>query len=283
MKMRVVITGANGQLGTALVENAPENVEIIPHKREDFDLRDIDTLERFLRETAPDIVINTAAFHDTEACETEFEEALFVNAIIPTIMARILEEIGGIVVFISTDYVFDGEKRGELYLEDDLPNPLNRYGISKLAGEVGVSKLSSKFYIFRLSSLFGKTRKRTGNFVLKIIEKAKKGEPLRVVNDIFMTPTYAPDAARRIWEVLLGDFSPGVYHVSNSGVTSWFDFAKEILRIKGIDKDVMPVSHTEIKTKVKRPLWSPLGSKYLSPLRHWGEALKEYLEVESWT
>lgn len=281
--MRVVITGANGQLGRALVENAPETVKIIPHTREDFDLRDVKSLEHFLTEEVPDAVINTAAFHNTEACENNFEEALLVNAIIPALMARILEKSESVMVFISTDYVFDGEKKEDLYYEDDLPDPLNRYGISKLAGEIGVSKLSSKFFIFRLSSLFGKTRKKSGNFVLKIIEKAESEEPLRVVNDIFMTPTFAPDAAKRIWDVLLGNYPSGVYHVSNSGITSWYNFAKEILRIKGIKRRVISVPHNEIKTRVNRPLWSPLGSKFLPPLRHWREALKEYLEAESWT
>lgn len=280
--MRVVITGAKGQLGSALIENAPDNVEVIPHAREDFDLRDVNSLEQFFLEKAPDLVINTAAFHNTEACETEFEEALLINAIIPSLMARILEKSGSIMAFISTDYVFDGKKTGELYYEDDVPNPLNRYGISKLAGEVGVSRVSSRFYVFRISSLFGKTRKKLGNFVLKIIEKAKIENPIRVVNDIFITPTYAIDAAKRIWDVLLGNFPPGIYHVANTGVTNWYDFAQKILKFHGLKVDIIPVSHNELKTRVNRPLWSPLGSKYLPPLRHWEDALKEYLEANLW-
>ncbi len=277
--MKIAITGANGQLGSALLRNAPGNVSLLPVTRKDFDIRDLKALQGFIAEERPDILINTAAFHNTVECEENRDLCILINSFIPLFMAILTEKYGGFVAFISTDYVFDGEKKGELYYEDDNPNPLNVYGYSKFLGESLISEKVKKFYIFRTSSLFGRTIRKDGNFVLKILNKAKKGETIRVVNDIYMTPTYSEDAARMMWEVIENGYSSGIYHVSNTGVVSWYEFSKKILEISGISGEVRPISHEELGEKIKRPLWSPLGSRKLRPERFWGEALKEYLEV----
>ncbi len=276
--MKVIITGANGQLGRALVKNAPAGFEIIPLTRKDFDLRDTDRLKQFLRATRPDVVINTAAFHNTERCEEMPKDAMIVNSIIPSFMAEIVGNWGGIFALISTDYVFNGQKRGEPYYEDDEPDPINTYGLSKFAGEYGVKLMNSRYYIFRTSSLFGKTSKPLGNFVLRILNRARTENILRVVNDIFMTPSYTNDVSRRIWEIIQNKSPFEIYHISNSGITSWYDFAVEIIRLSGLKVEVIPISYREIDSKLQRPQWSPLGSKKLPPLRHWKVALREYMD-----
>ncbi len=276
--MKVAITGANGQLGSALIRNAPKKISLIPLTREDFDIRDVLTFREFIEKERPDVFINTAAFHNTLECEKKSDTSILINGFIPFYMAVTLEKHGGIFVFISTDYVFDGRKKGELYFEDDRPSPLNIYGYSKFLGETLVQHTKNS-YIFRISSLFGRTSKKDGNFVLKILSRARRGEYIKVVNDIYMTPTYAEDAAIRMWDVILGDKPPGIYHVSNSGVTTWFDFAKKILDLYGIKSEIFPISYKELGESVRRPVWSPLGSKKLTPGRFWGEALKEYLEA----
>ncbi len=277
--MKIAITGANGQLGSALTRNAPKSVSLLPLTRSDFDIRDAIKYKRFVEKERPDVLINTAAFHNTLECEKNRDLSVLINSFIPLYMAVTLQKHGGTFVFISTDYVFDGRKKGELYYEDDCPSPLNVYGYSKFLGETLIQEHVKNFYIFRISSLFGKTEKKDGNFVLKILNRARKGEKIRVVNDIYMTPTYAEDAARRMWDVIIEGRAFGVYHIANSGVTTWFEFAKKILELSGTGGEVLPVSHEEIGESIKRPLWSPLGSKKLPPGRFWGEALKDYLEV----
>lgn len=275
--MKVIITGANGQLGSALVKKAPTGFEIVLLTRGDFDLRETDKLERFLQRTKPDIVINTAAFHNTERCEEIPKDALIVNTVIPSFMAAVIQNWGGIFAFISTDYVFNGQKMEKPYYEDDEPEPINTYGLSKYAGEYGVSLMNPRYYIFRTSSLFGETTKPLGNFVLRILNKARKENTLKVVNDIFITPSYTNDVARRIWEIIQKGFPFGIYHVANTGITSWYDFAIEIVKLMGLKVEVVPVPYKEVNSKLRRPQWSPLGSKKLPPLRHWEEALREYL------
>ncbi len=276
--MKVIVTGANGQLGSALVKNAPAGFEIIPLTRKNFDLRETDRLKQFLQDTRPDVVINTAAFHNTERCEEMPKDAMIVNSMIPSFMADMVGDWGGIFAFISTDYVFNGQKRGEPYYEDDEPDPINIYGLSKNTGEYGVKLLNSRNYIFRTSSLFGKTSKPLGNFVLRILDRARRENILRVVNDIFITPSYTNDVSLRIWEVIQNKSPFGIYHIANSGTTSWFDFAVEIVELAGLKVEVIPISYQESNSKLRRPKWSPLGSKKLPPLRHWKEALKEYMD-----
>ncbi len=278
--MRVVITGANGQLGNALVEKVPGGFKIISLTREDFDLRERNKLYQFLIEVQPEIVINTAAFHNTTRCEEMPEVAMLVNSGIPVLIARIINKWSGIFVFISTDYVFNGEKRGDYYYEDDIPAPINIYGLSKYTGEYGVKLVNSRSYIIRTSSLFGKTSKPEGNFVQKIINKAKHEDHIEVVNDIFMTPSFAGDVANRIWEIIQKRLPYGIYHVSNTGVTNWYEYSLEIIKLSGLKTHVIPTSYTKIDSKLRRPLWSPLGSKKLPPLRHWKEALKEFISKE---
>ena len=185
------------------------------------------------------------------------------------------------LIHISTDYVFDGKKLKEKkpYVESDKPNPINIYGISKYAGELIVQNYLEKFYIVRVASLFGKrvASGKGGNFVYAILEKAKKGEELKVIDDIYMSPTYTYDASKKIWNLILKEKPYGVYHITNAGYCSWYEFASKILELANIKVRIKPVKHTEFKMKAKRPLWSPLNSEKGISMPYWEDALKRFL------
>jgi len=278
--MRIAIIGSTGQLGTDLVKVLKESHEVIGLTHEDIEVSDYNSC-LILKSIKPDIIINTAAFHKTDECEDNPLKAFQVNSIGARNISIISREINAIDVYISTDYVFDGSKNSP-YTEEDIPNPINTYGISKLAGEL-YTKQNPKHYIIRVASLFGVagSKSKGGNFVEKMIEKAKKGEPISVVDDIWMSPTYTKDAAIAIKKILELELPYGIYHVTNKGYCSWFQFAKEIFKLIGMDIEVKPIKSEELQTKVKRPKFSALQSiklpKYGIEMREWKEALYEYL------
>ncbi|QJA05888.1 dTDP-4-dehydrorhamnose reductase [Thermosulfurimonas marina] len=279
--MKVVVIGASGQLGQDIVNAKPGLVKLVGLTHSDIEITDKDSVFSVLTSLEPDVIINTAAFHKTDLCEDEPEKAFFINAVGVKNLVEVCKSMDSILVHISTDYVFDGAKitEKEPYTEEDLPNPINIYGISKYAGELIVKNYLDKYYIVRVASLYGKAGAsgKGGNFVYTILKKAKAGEPLRVVDDIFMSPTYTLDAAREIWKLILEERPFGTYHVTNLGYCSWYEFAKKILEYAGVDASIEPVKHTEFKTKAKRPLWSPLKSVKGIELRPWEEALKEFI------
>ncbi|CAB50092.1 dTDP-4-dehydrorhamnose reductase [Pyrococcus abyssi] len=282
--MRVAVIGANGQLGTDLVEVFGE--EAIPLTRKDLDVTDFESL-KILKELKPEVIINTAAYVRVDDAELYPEEAFKVNAIGALNVARIANEIGAINVYISTDYVFDGAK-GEPYTEEDIPNPINVYGASKYIGEIFTRNYSKKYYIIRVASLYGKAgaRGKGGNFVEWVIKKANKGEELRIVNDQFMSPTYTKDVARTLRELLRLRPSFGVYHMVNEGYCSWYEFTRAIFEILGWDVRVKPINSSELKRLAKRPKFSALKNEKLEKIglkmKHWKEALGEYLKEKGY-
>jgi dTDP-4-dehydrorhamnose reductase len=278
------VIGANGQLGSDLVKEL-RGYEVVAWTRDDFDLRDYRTAAEAIRSVEAQAVINTAAFHNTEACEDDPESAFAINALAVLNLARASRSAGSAFVHISTDYVFDGDK-GTAYTEDDWPNPINVYGVSKRAGEHLVANTCTAYYIIRVASLFGLggTRSKSGNFVERVVSKATRGEVLKVVNDVTMSPTYVPDAARRIRLILEAKAPFGVYHVTNSGVCTWHAFAAEILRQAEVSAPLQPVASSTMSPHVRRPKNSSLASSRLpliglEPLRPWQQALTAYLEV----
>lgn len=282
--MRVAIIGANGQLGSDLVEvfGKDSSFEVIPLTHADLDVTVPETLE-ILKELKPDVIINTAAYVRVDDAELYPEKAFQVNAIGALNVARVASEIDAVNIYISTDYVFDGTK-GEPYTEEDIPNPLNVYGLSKYAGEIFTRNYSKRYYIIRVASLYGKAgaRGKGGNFVEFMIQKAKNKEELRVVDDMFMSPTYTKDVARTLKKFLelMPEF--GVYHMVNEGFCSWYEFTKAIFEILGWEVDVRPIKSKELKRFAKRPQFSALKNKKLRRLnlkmRSWKEALTEYLK-----
>jgi len=282
--MKVAIIGANGQLGTDLVKVFREEpgFEVVPLTHGDLDVTVSETLG-ILRKVKPNVIINTAAYVRVDDAEIYPEKAFAVNAIGALNVARVAEEIGAVNVYISTDYVFDGEKRSP-YIEKDIPNPINVYGTSKLVGEVFTRNYSRRHYIIRVASLYGKAgaRGKGGNFVNWVIEKAKRGENLRIVNDQVMSPTHTLDVARTLKEFLKLQPEFGVYHMVNEGYCSWYEFTKAIFEILGWDVEIEPIKSNELNRLARRPRFSALENRILHELGlrmpDWREGLREYLK-----
>ena len=279
--MRIVVIGSTGQLGTDLMKALRNGHEVTGLTHGDIETTDYNSCLT-LKQFTPDLVVNTAAFHKTDQCEEEPLKTFFVNALGARNTATVSKEIGATIVFISTDYVFDGDKN-EPYTEDDTPNPINTYGISKLAGEF-YTKQNPKHYIFRVASLFGiaGASGKGGNFVETMITKAKKNEPISVVDDMWMSPTYTKDAALTIEKVMDSQLPFGTYHATNLGYCSWFEFAQEIFKITGLSPNLKSVKTQDTQTKARRPQFSALKSVSLSEhgvqIRDWKEALHDYLK-----
>ena len=278
--MKVAIIGANGQLGTDLVEVFGEEAISLTHK--DLDVTDFESL-KLLKELKPDVIINTAAYVRVDDAELYPERAFQVNAVGALNVARIANEINAINIYISTDYVFDGTK-GKPYTEEDAPNPISVYGLSKYAGEIFTRNYSPKHYVIRVASLYGKAGAsgKGGNFIEFMIQKAKNREEIRVVDDQFMSPTYTKDVARTLKKFLELKPEFGVYHMTNEGFCSWYEFTKAIFEILGWDVEIKPIKSSELKRLAKRPMFSALENMRLNELglrmKPWKRALREYLE-----
>lgn len=279
--MRVAVIGANGQLGTDLVKTLSD-WDLIPLIHQDLDICDFVYTRKVLEDAKPRIVINTAAFNRVDDCEGEPSRAFWVNAFAVRKLAQVCAELGCILVHISTDYVFGGEKRSP-YTEDDAPNPLNVYGVSKLAGEHFVRHTCPKHFIIRTSGLYGVAGSsgKGGNFVETIVHLAKEGKPIRVVTDQVLTPTYTKDLADKIKELLQTE-AYGLYHITNSGQCSWYEFAGKIFELLEMKPDFGPTTSAEFGAKARRPAYSVLAHEKLKrlgldDLRPWPEALYAYL------
>lgn len=280
--MKVVIIGASGQLGSELVK-VLSDWDLIPFTHADLDICDFVYTRKVLSDSRPDIVINTAAFHRVDDCEEQPEKAFWVNAYAVRKLAQFCAELDCCFVHMSTDYVFGGEKRTP-YTEDDTPSPLNVYGVSKLAGEYFARHICPKHFIVRTSGLYGVAGSsgKGGNFVETMIRLAKEGKPIRVVTDQVLTPTYTKDLAQKIKELLQTE-AYGVYHITNSGQCSWYEFAAKIFELVGLKPDFGPTTSAEFGAKAKRPAYSVLAHQKLirlgmNNLRPWTEALAAYLK-----
>jgi dTDP-4-dehydrorhamnose reductase len=278
--MRVAIIGSTGQLGTDLMKVLQREHEIIGLTHKDIEVTDFNSC-LILKEHHPDVIINTAAFHKTDQCEEEPLKTFSVNAIGARNIATISKEMKVLTVFISTDYVFDGSK-SDPYLENDTPNPINTYGISKLAGEL-FTKQNLKHYIVRVASLFGRAGAsgKGGNFIETMIMKARKNEVISVVDDMWTSPTYTKDAALTIKQMIENTLPSGTYHATNQGFCSWFQFASQIFKEIGISPTLKPIKTSELQTKAPRPRFSAMQSvklpEYGIKMRDWKEALHNYL------
>lgn len=281
---RVAVIGSRGQLGSELVAvlGAVEGYEVIPLTRDDIDVADPASVRRVLAAAKPAVVVNCAADVRVDECEDRPEEAFRVNALGALHVARACAAHDALCVYISTDYVFDGEK-GEPYAEDDRPRPINVYGGSKLAGEYLVQQAGCRWLIIRTASLFGRAgaRGKGGNFVDTIVAKALRGEAIKVVSDIRMSPTYTLDTARALERLLHHDVT-GIVHVTNTGSPTWFEFARTALELIDRHAKLEAVSSEQYPMKARRPRNSSMRSLRLSAfhkdgMRPWQDALNAYL------
>ena len=256
-----MIFGANGMLGHALQDVFPGAI-LLGHR--DVEITDEVAVKKVISLERPYAVINAAAYTDVDGCEDNEDHANAVNGIAPGYLAAACDETGAILVHYSTDYIFDGKRMD--YREDDTPGPLSAYGRSKLLGERSIQKNTQNFRIIRTSWLFGSHGK---NFVDTILTLSHQHPQVKVVNDQVGKPTYAVDLARKTPEIISRE--PGIYHLTNEGVCSWYEFAGTFI------PNAVPCSTAEFPRKARRPAFSVLVNSKTTPLRHWREAVKEYI------
>ncbi|OGW42069.1 MAG: dTDP-4-dehydrorhamnose reductase [Nitrospirae bacterium RBG_16_43_11] len=279
--MKIMILGAGGQLGSELV-NILQDDTLIPLTHMDIEMTDEQQVNSILSSNMPDVVINTAAYHRVDDCEDNVELSFAVNSYAVRTIARICNDLGITFVHFSTDYVFGGEKKTP-YVEDDCPNPHSVYAVSKLAGELFVRNICSRYYLIRTCGLYGAkgVSGKGGNFIETMIRLANGKKPLNVVSDQIVTPTYAKELAAKVSQLIRTE-EYGSYHITNNGGCSWYEFARTIFELTGIDADISPISSSEFGAKARRPAYSVLENRNLKLLglddmMQWHDALKEYL------
>ena len=282
--MKLLITGAGGQLGKEWVDFCTySKINFISFTSSELDITDKEKVESVFVKNSPDIVVNCAAYTRVDDAEDNQELVLKVNAESVKLMAELCKKHHLKLVHYSTDYVFAGNKSDresspEGYKEEDSTDPVNAYGYSKLNGEEAIKNSGCEFLLLRVSWLCGKYG---NNFVKTMMKLGAEREELNVVNDQFGAPTFADQVVDQTFE-LLKQKKTGVYHLSSEGVISWYQFAKEIFKQKGMEVNVNPVSSSEFKTKAERPFFSKLSTQKISniePIKilDWKEGLQRLL------
>jgi len=279
--MRVLLIGHRGQLGSDLRRVFAEE-DLTLSTQDQMRIEDPVQVTAFVEQVRPDLILNCAAFHRVDDCEDCPARAFEVNVFGVRNLALAAARTGAVLVHFSTDYVFDGPARTP-YAETDLPCAKCLYGVSKLAGEFLLQSTWPKHFIFRVSGLYGYagSREKGTNFVELMIGLARQGKPIRVVDDQVLTPTSTIDVARAVCRLINTDCY-GLYHFTNAGQCSWFEFAAGIFEILGLHPDLTPVPSSAFPTKAKRPNYSVLDNRRLrdagfSDLPHWREALENYV------
>lgn len=278
--MKILITGANGMLAKA-VRNELNNEELICTDVSELDITNLEAVKEFVGNCKPDLIINCAAYTAVDKAEEQEELAYKINAIGPKNLAIAANKNDTILVHISTDYVFGGDKPvNEDYSEEDEKNPQAVYGTTKLEGEKFIEENCTKYYIFRTAWLYGEGN----NFVRTMINLAKDRDEVSVVNDQHGSPTYAVDLANIIHQAIDKKIPFGVYNATNIGYTTWYEFTKKIYEIKNIKCNVKPVTSEEFPRPAKRPLNSQMSKDKLLKngivIPTYEEALARYLENE---
>jgi len=275
--MKILITGSSGMLGHDLIEILKDNHELILTSSKTLDITDNNRVIEFICENKPDIVINSAAYTNVDGCEENQETAYSINGDGVRNLAIGCSKIDCPLVHISTDYVFNG-KNTKPWVEDDEIGPISVYGKSKLKGEEAILEILDKFFIIRTAWLYGING---SNFPKTMLELAKNHSEITVVYDEVGTPTYTPDLAKAISQLIETDYY-GIYHITNSGSCSWCEFARYIFEIAGKDVKVIPVTASEFARPAPRPHYSVLENKKwidngFEPLRSYKDAIKEYI------
>ncbi|MCM3763498.1 dTDP-4-dehydrorhamnose reductase [Neobacillus niacini] len=277
--MKVIVTGAAGQLGQdVLLELERKNHQAIGTDRDDLDITIEGDVQAFIAEVKPDVILHCAAYTNVDAAEADEETAYRVNGLGTKNLALAAKQIGAKMLYISTDYVFDGTGT-EPYEVDDPTKPLGAYGRTKLAGEEFVQELLEQFFIVRTAWVFGAYGH---NFVKTMLRLGKERGEVGVVHDQVGSPTYTVDLAKFMVELMETE-KYGIYHATNSGVCSWYEFAVEIFKQAGLNVKVNPLTTEQFPRPAARPKYSVLSKKKIeaqgfTPLPNWQDALTAYLK-----
>lgn len=271
--MKILVTGAKGMLGRDLCPMLEDNdFDVIETDIENFDITNELQVNSVLKKECPDFVIHCAAYTNVDKAEDEKDLAEKINSTATEYIAKATKKIGSTLIYISTDYVFDGTKNSP-YMPDDEPNPINEYGKSKLNGEKAIKKICDKYYILRTSWLYGHHGK---NFVETMLSLKDQTE-LNVVDDQNGCPTWTVDLSDAIISIIEENPEYGIYHTCGAGSTSWYGFAKEIFKLSKIEVSLKPCNTNEYPRPAKRPKYSIMDNDGI--LRDWKLALKDYLEL----
>lgn len=276
--MKILVTGVKGQLGYDVVKALESRgYQPVGVDREEMDLMNNNMIQNFIMNLKPEAIIHCAAYTAVDQAEEEVEICYQINAEAVKVIAECAKTLDIPMIYISTDYVFDGTKASE-YVETDIPNPINVYGASKLKGEQYVQQLLEKFYIVRISWVFG----INGNNFIKTMQRlGNEQDQLNIIHDQVGSPTYTADLASLLVDMIETN-RYGIYHATNEGYCSWYEFAAEIFKQSQLDVTLHPITTDQYKTKAKRPLNSKMSKQKLSDygfhrLPTWQEALKNYL------
>jgi dTDP-4-dehydrorhamnose reductase len=285
--MKILVTGAKGQLGNKIIEILGKKHQLVLTDSDNMDITDIEAVENTVKKEKPDYVIHAAAYTKVDKAEEETDICRKINSLGTKNIATVAEKYGAGLIYISTDFVFDGSRRTP-YSETDKVNPLSVYGLTKYEGEEAVRKICNKYYIIRASWLFGElpTGHTGTNFVETMLKLAKEkvsmGTALTVVNDQIGSPTYTGDLVEILSKIIHLQPESGTYHFSGTGECSWYDFAKEIFSQTKTEIDLKPISSENYPQKAKRPPYSYLNKTRIEnalgiKVRPWQEMLAEYL------
>jgi dTDP-4-dehydrorhamnose reductase len=275
--MRVLVTGAAGQLGSTVVARLGGRTDVRPFTRQQLDIADEPAVRDALRTARPDVVINCAAYNDVDGAEDSAEQALAANAMGVLVLARTAAEAGAVLVHYSSDFVFDGQT-SQPYVESEVPRPISTYGASKLVGEWFATEYQSA-YVLRVESLFGGHPAKSS--VDKILAAMRSDKPVRVFANRTVTPSYVDDVADATERLLTDRLPFGVYHCVNSGVATWLGVAQEAKRLLNRQAEIVPVSVDEVKFRAPRPQYCALSNQKLRDagivMPTWQDALARHV------
>lgn len=277
MTVRILVTGARGQLGTAIVDSFSSKAEVVPLDRAALELTDANAVAAVVAREHPGIIINCAAYNDVDGAEDNVSTAFANNAFAVLSLAQAAAATGAVLVHYGTDFVFDGRATTP-YTEEDQTSPQSAYGASKLVGEWFAADARA-YYVLRVESLFGGRQRRSS--IDKIAEALTAGRPARVFEDRTVTPSFVCDVADATWALIEGRAPYGVYHCVNTGVTTWLGIGTRLKELLSASGDLVPVRTADVKLKAQRPQYCALSNAKLASvgihMPSWDDAVERYL------
>lgn len=286
--MKIIVIGANGQLGSEIVQVFQEDksINIIPTQSSQLDITNHTSITDAISKYSPDVIISTAAFHHVDECEANPQRSFDVNAFGVRNLCIECKKHNITLVHFSTDHVFGADRnRHTPYKETDIPSPVNVYGLSKLTGEYFIQHMLHNYFLIRTSGLFGSRGiSKYINFVDSVIDDATTHKSIEAVNDQILSPTYASDLASTL-HMLLTTKHYGLYHITNSGQCSWFQLANEVIHLISSSTIVTPITSSAFYSPIQRPLYSVLANDHLksthnTKMKPWRDALKRYIKTK---